>query len=577
MKLRRVQISQFRGFDSFELVPRGHVLAVGEPRAGRSDLLAAISKVFEIDATRVSEIDFHDQDLTQPIEVEVVVGDLGPDLTQQFLDRLDIWDLASETIVAAVEDPAQIPDSSELALRIGYHARWDAAEERAASTVYWVKGSDSTNDDFRRIARAEREMFPYRQVTQDRPLRLSSRASFRSIAARVDPDAVTTALDTMGAGVEALSAQLSKDPTITQAVESVIADLRSLLNVDAAVGDVLRYLPDDGSTSGLLRALQPALDLGDGAGHLQPERHGSTVTAQLATAEAMALAIGNGGVIAIDDFGDGLDTASARRLATLLRRNASQVWLTTRRPEVAASFDIEDLVRLTRSAGAPSRCAHQGGAPATRGERVAMRELHRQILPAMTARCLLIGEGPHDKAAYEALAERLDESGTLLPPDAHGARLIDAGSTDGGIDKVAHVARLGRDLGFRVVTLIDYDADEAQAATRLAAARATSDVVVRLPKGAAIEAALLDVPDADAVAALTELNGSYMLPLATGWQTLTGADLRKEAARTLKSNNGLHAQFVGALPNAMPSLATTALTVALDCARGVRPDTFVQL
>jgi hypothetical protein len=49
-----------------------------------------------------------------------------------------------------------------------------------------------------------------------------------------------------------------------------------------------------------------------------------------------------------------------------------------------------------------------------------MRELHRQILPAMTASALLVGEGPHDSAAYGALAERLDLEQGVLPPEAFG-------------------------------------------------------------------------------------------------------------------------------------------------------------
>jgi hypothetical protein len=47
MRIARVQITRFRGFESFVLLPREHVVVVGEPRAGRSDLVAALRRVLE--------------------------------------------------------------------------------------------------------------------------------------------------------------------------------------------------------------------------------------------------------------------------------------------------------------------------------------------------------------------------------------------------------------------------------------------------------------------------------------------------------------------------------------------------
>jgi len=142
------------------------------------------------------------------------------------------------------------------------------------------------------------------------------------------------------------------------------------------------------------------------------------------------------------------------------------------------------LVRLTRgiAGGGSSRLVHYGHVPTTRAERVAARELHRQILPAMTAKALLVVEGPHDVATFASLSERREADLGVLPPEAYGIRIIDAGSTDGGIDKVARVADLARRLGFRVVVVIDYDNDDALAASRLAAAQAAADAVVRFPR-----------------------------------------------------------------------------------------------
>jgi putative ATP-dependent endonuclease of OLD family len=189
-----------------------------------------------------------------------------------------------------------------------------------------------------------------------------------------------------------------------------------------------------------------------------------------------------------------------------------------------------------------------------------------------------VTEGPHDTAAYGALAERLELEVEVAPPQAYGVRLVDAGSTSGGIDQVARVARLAHNLGFRVVAMIDYDRSEGQAAGQLTEIQAACDSVVRMPKGKAVELALLEgVPDDEIVAAITTLNQSYSLSLPPDWQALTGGDLAKEAIAVLKSNGGLHAQFLYALPTSLPPLATAALRTAMDCARAIAHDAMVQL
>jgi hypothetical protein len=93
VRILRCRAANFRGFDRVEIVPRGHVVLVGEPRAGRTDLLAALDKVFEVDASRLDELDFHNSDLSEDVKIEVVVGDLGSLLQQTFLDQLEFWDL----------------------------------------------------------------------------------------------------------------------------------------------------------------------------------------------------------------------------------------------------------------------------------------------------------------------------------------------------------------------------------------------------------------------------------------------------------------------------------------------------
>src|SRR5262249_20824281 len=125
------------------------------------------------------------------------------------------------------------------------------------------------------------------------------------------------------------AATFSSAPEITKVLDSVMQPLEAAMDtLPAPVSDVIRFLPEGGSISGLLRSLGVAIDLQDGNGPLPLFRHAATLTTALATAQALST-VDKAGVIAIDDFGEDLDTGLTQHLAAILRRNAGQLWLTT--------------------------------------------------------------------------------------------------------------------------------------------------------------------------------------------------------------------------------------------------------
>jgi putative ATP-dependent endonuclease of OLD family len=589
LNILRLAMVNWRGFERTVLEPRGHVLLVGEPRAGRTAVLTALHRVLDPEATRVvEEFDFFATDLSQDILIEVVLGGLDADLQQRFLGELEFWDLSTRELRDELDDPAALA-GTEPVLRLTYRARWDAEEGRAEQVVFWAKGSDPTANDLRRVTRVDRERLPFVSLSPGKPLALAPRGGFRSLLDAENRSGVADALDALTEGVTALSTALSSAPPVAVSLTRIFEPLANYLGIDpATAADFVRFLPDGGSLSALLRSLEPALDLDDSAGYLPLRRHGSTTTEQVATSEVLATAGLSQAVVVLDDFGDRLDTASAERLATLLRRSAGQAWVSTRRPETARSFEADELIRLVRprvtpAASAPTPRVFHGRQPASRSERSAARQLHRQLLPAMTARAVVVVEGPHDLAALTALAERLDRDHRTLPPAAFAVRMVDAGGGgEGGIDAVPRICALARSLGFRAVAVIDYDNDLTVAADRLAKVQAEADAVVRPPHKVAIERALLTgLSDAEIVSVLTALSGSYVLKaMSPGWQALTGSALTDAAMATIKkTEGGLHPQFIEALGvGAAPRLlAQQILEAAIDLARGARPGGLVQL
>jgi putative ATP-dependent endonuclease of OLD family len=53
MKVARLRLQRFRGFENMVIVPAGHAVLVGEPRAGRSDTIRALRRVLNPRSTAV--------------------------------------------------------------------------------------------------------------------------------------------------------------------------------------------------------------------------------------------------------------------------------------------------------------------------------------------------------------------------------------------------------------------------------------------------------------------------------------------------------------------------------------------
>lgn len=565
MQIFEVSLHRFRGFEDLTFRPAEHVALVGEPRAGRSDLIEGLRRVLTSDGVRhttPSELDLWMLDKTERAEVEVVLGELGSDLEQDFLDHLEAWDPETDTLASprppteavAVEDTTWV-------LRLCYRIEWDSDQEEAVHWVDFPEESDSVSGVFARVPRRLHDLLPVVVVgSRGRPLRLSPRSDFRRVLEGADGGTLGAALDTVVDAVTLAGGALAKSDDIKSSVAEVLEPVEGLLGIDADDDDLVQFLPEGGSLSGLLRTLQPSLDLG-GPGHLPLHRHGATTAALLQSGEAIAALGPDDAVVIVDDFGEDLDSISVRHLASVFRQHAGQAWVSTRRSAALEPFQPQDIVRLHLKSG--RRHAAQIEALTTKAERVAARHLSLQLLPAASAAVVAIVEGPHDRAALDALANRLVRTGTSSLPAAMGIAIIDAGVADGsgGAPAVARLAALATRLGFHTVGVIDGDVgDDGDA--YLASAAAAADRVVRLPDGTAIERAIIDgLDDTIVVNTLRTVCNTFGVTTPPSLDTCTGSDLLKAAVSILKKNGGLHAQFIELLP---PRIVPPTLQALLD-------------
>lgn len=490
MRVARIRIGRFRGYRHAVLVVPENMVLAGEPQAGRTDIVEALRRVLDARSTRsrVNPLDVYrpaDGDQEFLTEVEVTLLDLGEDLETLLSENLETFD----RVTGEIATPSNAGDAV-LGVRLCYRARYDLDTDTGEHWVDYPARSDPAAGVFKRASRIEREALPVQFVDSAPALQLRAEGVLRALLADADPGGLDSALTDLDSAVHAATGSFSETEVVTSVLDKVIdSGPRTLFGIDDSAD--ISFLTDDGSMAALLRALQPAISM-SAAGALPVRSQGSTLESVLSAAEAIAAArdAQSGVVIIGDDFGDRLDASSSEHMARLIHVTAGQAILTTRRPEVIRAFDPGELVRLTVSHG--ERRQHQLSAVTDKTGRVNRRLILEQLLAALSARTVVLLEGPLDVEGYGALASRLfrktNESHHSLP--GNGIRLVAPPGSDGGVTRLPAIAEIALELGFHVRAIIDNDKPGHEDPAVGVLAGMVEQLVV-LPTRTAVEAALI--------------------------------------------------------------------------------------
>ncbi len=402
VRVVKLKLDKFRGFGFLDFRPAGHVFLVGEPRAGRTTILAALRKVLDPSSTRVrpSLWDIHrpmvelEEGADYPLTtVEVTLVELGDEIEQQLDDRLELVDAVTGDLSTATGT------SMVLGLRFRYCLQYNPTDE---SLEHWVEYTKTAA----RASKKDRDMLQAIVIDRTLPLQLRAEGSFRSLVASEDEERLNGTLSSFTDDVHSATDALASSDAVSQALKSMsgrgAAPALGISRTQFESG--VAFVAEDGSISGLLRAIQATLDIDD-AGALPISAHGSTATSILAVTEAIAASKSSGKILIVDDFGDALDSAAADFLARMVRRDATQVWMATRRSEAYGGFAAEEIARLSLRTGRPT--VHQLSSKPSRQERVRRRYLSQLLASAMSSRTVVLTEGPHDSEGYGTLDDRL--------------------------------------------------------------------------------------------------------------------------------------------------------------------------
>ena len=310
MHVKELQIHRFRGFFSLRVRPQGHVVVMGEPGAGRSDLIEALARALDADASRTrvtTELDFWNRNTSEPVHIAVILGDLGDDLEQDFFDHLELWDKDEESLLEEAEDIDEFDkDQYEWVLRLEYMARWLVDEERCEEWIFYPKESDPASDSYLHVRRRDIEKLGFNLLrwSGGRILDLNPRSAFRRVIQKTGGNDFAAAITAYVQDVGVAAGKFTGSAQIMEALDDVIAPLRELLDIGGSdVAQLFQFAPEGGSPSGLLRSLGPSMDVGDGSGSLPVWRRGSSTASLVRIAEALALLSGTNLILAVDDLG----------------------------------------------------------------------------------------------------------------------------------------------------------------------------------------------------------------------------------------------------------------------------------
>jgi putative ATP-dependent endonuclease of the OLD family len=218
VRVVRVRLQRFRGFVDMVLSLAEHVVVVGEPRAGRTDLIAGPRRVLEPRSTmaRPDPLDVHrpfpspSEDDAELTEVEVTLVDFDAAVEQELEDWLELID--PETGRLAGKDQA---DEAVLGLRLCYRLRYDAESETAEHWVEYPKTGT-------RASRAERELVAAIVLDRRAPLQLRQDGVFRRFVADSDEADLLAALAKLGTDVDDATEELAGSSGIRKTIEEVL-------------------------------------------------------------------------------------------------------------------------------------------------------------------------------------------------------------------------------------------------------------------------------------------------------------------------------------------------------------------
>lgn len=595
MHIVRLKISGFRGVRSADISFGQHVTLIGPNNSGKTTIIEALALLFGRDrlVRRLTEHDFHGSapdEAARILSIATVTG-----FTPNDPHHHSSW-FSPERGVEKWFDPNAktlnaIPDGqhTELAVQIGFAARFDLDELEAETIRFFVDDEATLGDPFAEDAHLRTIHSKVLQElgfflvpasrTWDKWISFSSELFRRVVATRGDMPAQA---------VRAERARLWRPPDGTR-----LEDQQGLSEIVSAANDELRALMASAprlqlrltatDSDSVLEAVVPHFVHGTGP-TLPSQRHGMGLVSlqsllllmQFGKARAET---GQSFVLAVEEPELHIQPSQQKRLVNRLNALCNQTIVTTHSPIVAAMFPAPDTLFIETSEGILNAKPLMDPVPAqpTNHQQHLLFAWRQKLVAALMHECVLIPEGVSDVAWLEALQTGLElhqgwqdtgDGAPLLSTFVGVVPTIDA--------KIADTFALVSAVHARPCILVDGDNDGRGYFDAVKVSNPPPRCVVFWPQGWAMEHVVSWIAGADEAAMLAALGTALGVPFADA-QALTAhlltqksfAPTHESAAVTLMGNPACRAR-TALLLNALcavlrdPANANTQLFTRID-------------
>ena len=567
MRVRRINVSNFRGVKAGQVLLEGHTLLVGGNSVGKSTICEALDLVLGPERMYrrpvVDEYDFfaagYINDDGEPVEtcVEVVLVDLSEVAMRRFAGHLRKWDDETNDFADLEPDSVDHADSHPWCLPVTFYGRFNRAEDDFEGGTFLAYPEPVVDDlslednrlgmGRRPFTREDKRHCGYLYL---RPNRTGTRAlslqrgSLLDTIIRLESDTEITLWDMLRndlAGVD-LAPDGSKLASILAGVESRIGHFMSL----GHGGDNIQTYASDLTRVNIREVLRVFIASNPGNFPVPFNRlsTGSLNLIVFALLTYIAELKGDTSVIfAIEEPEIALPPHSQRRLVDFATSRMGQAIVTSHSPYVIERFEPESIRVLQRDASGTL-----SGGPVTlpdgfKAKRY--RENRRQFAEAVLARAVLIVEGATEASLIPVVADVMDadEAVAYTHLDLAGVSVFDAGNDV----SVPLYAPLFRSLGKPVYGMHDTPNQALSLALKTAAQNFT---IYRVIPYAGVEDLLVDeMPESVKRRFLNKAASRDDYPGECGViaESTSAEELNKILRKVLKARKGAYSGYAANL------------------------------
>ncbi|MDA3613540.1 ATP-dependent nuclease [Polluticaenibacter yanchengensis] len=444
MQIAKVQIENFRGILTGELLLSEHNVLVGDNNTGKSTILEAIDLVLGPERlSRQSIIDEHDfyggdyLDMDKnPIEIkiEIVIINLNEEQHRHFLEHLEWWDTNTKQCLDS--PPAESTDKPSVvpALRVGFKGSYDKDDDDFKTKTYFLSPISIENGELVNFRSSDKRVCGFLFL---RTLRTGSRALSLERGSLLD--IILKLKDTRLQIWEDVLSNLRKVPVaekpelgVTDILSAVQKSLHSFVNSNWSDNPHLKV--SDLTRESLRRILTVFMDTGaiskNGSRHTAPFQHQGTGTINILVLSLLSIIaeLKQNVIFAMEEPEIAIPPHTQKSIIESIRNKSAQALFTSHSPYVLEEFEPSQILVLHRKAGKILGCS--ATYPPTVKPKAYRSEFRKRFCEALLANHVLITEGRTEYDAFPAVARRLHE---LYPEefstlDALGIAIIDAES-----------------------------------------------------------------------------------------------------------------------------------------------------